>query len=271
MASALKGGYTMAGNAKYALKVDNIHKSFGGIKALNGVSFEIPPKTVNLIIGPNGSGKTTLINCITGVYKPDKGRVLIYLPRTGELDITDKPPHERTKFGIVRTFQVGMPFYKLTVLENLLVAYQNNPGESSFWSLFKKKWIDYEVKALEKAFKILELLQLDHLYDAPAYTLSGGQVRLLEIGRALMTDARIILMDEPVGSVNPVLAHEIFTHILGLRDRIGITFVIVEHRLDIALKYVDYVFAMAEGKIIAEGTPERIVKDPEVIKSYLGG
>ena len=123
---------------------------------------------------------------------------------------------------------------------------------------------------MERAFELLTMLELDHLWNRPAYELSGGQLKLLEIGRALMTDAKTILMDEPAGSVNPVLAHNIFEHIVKLRDKLGITFVIVEHRLDIAVKYADYAYAMAAGKVISQGEPEKVLNDPKVIESYLG-
>jgi len=131
--------------------------------------------------------------------------------------------------------------------------------------------LDSETRATEKASKILDLLGLSGLWDHPTYTLSGGQMKLVEIGRALMSDAKLILLDEPVSGVNPTLAHEIFSRILKLRDELGLTFFIVEHRLDIALKYVDRMFAMALGKLVASGTPDEVMNDRHVIESYLGG
>mgnify|MGYP000076503698 CR=1 FL=1 len=247
------------------LEVSSLTKCFGALRAVDGVDMKFNERKITLIIGPNGSGKTTLINCITGIYKPDDGKVYY----KGE-DITAKPPHEIVKKGLVRTFQIPMPFQRLTVLENLLVSYQYNPGESVLWSLFKSKWLKNELEAVEKAFEILTLLELDHLWNRPAYELSGGQLKLLEIGRALMTDAKTILMDEPAGSVNPVLAHNIFEHIVELRNKLGLTFVVIEHRLDIAAKYADYAYAMASGKVISHGEPEKVLNDPKVIESYLG-
>lgn len=247
------------------LEVSSLTKCFGALRAVDGVDMSFEEKKITLIIGPNGSGKTTLINCITGIYKPDEGKVVYE-----NEDITGKPPHEIVKRGLVRTFQVPMPFLRLTVLENLLVSYYNNPGENVLWSLFKGKWLKNELEAVEKAFEILTFLNLDHLWNRPAYELSGGQLKLLEIGKALMTNPKTVLMDEPAGSINPVLAHEIFEHIVELRNKLGLTFVIIEHRLDIAVKYVDYVYAMAAGKVISQGDPDRVLNDPKVIESYLG-
>ncbi|HIE23875.1 MAG TPA: ABC transporter ATP-binding protein [Candidatus Korarchaeota archaeon] len=246
------------------LEVRSLCKSFGALRAVDNVDMVFKDKDISLIIGPNGSGKTTLINCISGFYKPDKGNVLY-----DGLNITGRPPHEIAKVGLVRTFQIAQPFQKLTVLENMLTAH-SNPGENFFWSLFSKRWINKEEEAAEKAFEILCLLKLDHLWDRPSYELSGGQLKLLEIGRALMTGAKTIMMDEPAGSVNPVLAHEIFSHIRTLRDEMGLAFILIEHRLDIAMKYVDYVYAMASGKVISSGEPEEVLNDPKVIESYLG-
>ena len=248
------------------LHTENLVKKFGGLIAVDHVSINVPEREIVLIIGPNGSGKTTLINIISGIYKADYGRVYYY-----NKDITNKEPHEIYKLGIVRTFQIPQPLKKLTVIENLLLADAYHPGESFVKAFFIKKWIKKEEELVEKAFKILEFLKLDHLWDKEAYKLSGGQLKLLEIGRALMANAKLIIMDEPIAGVNPVLAHEIFQRIQDLRDKLGITFLLIEHRLDIALKYVDYVYAMAHGKIVAEGQPNEVVNNPKVIEAYLGG
>jgi len=247
------------------LRTENIRKRFGGIVALNGVSVSVEKRSLTMIIGPNGSGKTTLINVISGIYKPDEGKV-----KYNGLDITGKPPHEIYKIGIVRTFQIPLLFTNLTVLENLLVAARVNEGESFLKSIFKSKWLRLEEQLVEKAYRILELLNLDHLWNYPVSKLSGGQMKLVEIGRALMSDPQLVLMDEPIAGVNPKLAHEIFDHIIYLKNKMNLSFLIVEHRLDVALQYVNYVYAMHRGKVIAEGKPEEVLEDPEVAKAYLG-
>jgi branched-chain amino acid transport system ATP-binding protein len=247
------------------LEVKDVRRSFGSLRALDGVSLHVDEKTVTILIGPNGSGKTTLINVITGLQKPDEGHI-----HYGPTEITGWSPQRIYKTGIARTFQIPSMFGKLTALENLLVAEKNNPGESFTKSLIKKLWSRHEQNAVEKASKILEMLGLSEQRDKPASLLSGGQMKLLELGRALMSDANLYLLDEPVSGVNPTLAHEIFAKIIGLRERYGITFFIVEHRLDIALQYVDYVNAMASGKLIAAGPPKEVVNDPKVIEAYLG-
>ena len=247
------------------LLVEGVRKSFDNLHALDGVSLAVEEKTLSILIGPNGSGKTTLINVITGLYKPDEGRVLY-----NSADITGWPPYKVYTLGIARTFQIPSLFWKLTVLENLLVAEKENPGELFSRSLFRRLWENSETQAVRKASRILELVGLSSLWNQQAYALSGGQMKLLEIGRALMSDAKLILLDEPVSGVNPTLAHEIFAKLVKLKDELGITFFIVEHRLDIALGYVNYVNAMAFGKLIASGPPENVLSDQRVIEAYLG-
>jgi branched-chain amino acid transport system ATP-binding protein len=248
------------------LAVEGITKLFGQLRALDGVSLEVPEKAVTILIGPNGSGKTTLINVIGGFYEPNDGKVLY----RGQ-DITGWPPYKVYRLGVARTFQIPTLFWKLTILENLLVAGKDNPGESFTRSLLRRWWSKKESMIIEKAFKILETLGLSQIWDKQASNLSGGQMKLVEIGRALMADANLLLLDEPVSGVNPTLAHEIFSRLLKLRDELGLSFLIVEHRLDIALSYVDYIHALAYGKLIASGAPEKVMNDPNVIEAYLGG
>jgi branched-chain amino acid transport system ATP-binding protein len=246
--------------------VQDVRKSFGNLHALDGISLQVAERKVSILIGPNGSGKSTLINVISGLYSPDSGKIIF-----DNKDVTDFAPHKLYKMGIARTFQIPALFWNLTVLENLLIAEKNNPGESFLRSLLKSFWKDSERKAMEKASRILELLGLSGLWNQPSFKLSGGQMKLVEIGRALMSDAKLLLLDEPVSGVNPTLAHEIFSRILKLRDELGLTFFIVEHRLDIALKYVDEIFAMALGKLIASGLPDEVMNNKRVIEAYLGG
>ena len=247
------------------LSMRGIVKSFGNLRALDGISMDVEERKISILIGPNGSGKTTLINVISGLFKPDLGKVFL----EGR-DITGLPPWKLYQMGIARTFQIPQLFWKLTVLENLLIAEKNNPGEKFLGSLLKRLWARKEEQAIEKASRILGLLGLSKIWDEPAYNLSGGQMKLVEIGRALMSGARLLLLDEPVSGVNPTLAHEIFSRILKLRDELGLTFFIVEHRLDIALSYIDVIFAMALGKLIASGLPDAVMSNNTVIEAYLG-
>lgn len=248
------------------LKVRDVTKCFGGLIAVAGVSMDIEKNTLTILIGPNGSGKTTLINLVTGVYKPDGGKIFF-----NGTDITGLPSHKIFRLGISRTFQIPQPFRKLTVLENLLTVHPDNPGEGFVSALKRNKWMKFEENIVEKAFELLKLLKLDHLWDQEAEKLSGGQMKLLEVGRALMTDTKLLIMDEPIAGVNPVLAHEIFKTLRRLKDEKNITILAVEHRLDIALRYVDYVYVMAAGSMIMSGKPEEVISDRRVIDAYLGG
>ncbi len=251
---------------RFAVDVRNISKSFGNLRALDDISFGAEEKSLTILMGPNGSGKTTLINVIGGLYKPDSGKVFFR-----ERNITGLPPHDIYKLGLARTFQIPALFLQLTVLENLMVAQKDNPGESFARSILKRNWKEEEEKTAERAFEVLAMVGLSHMWDNQATVLSGGQLKLLEIGRALMTNADTILLDEPISGVNPTLAHEIFSTLIRLRDNYGITFLIVEHRLDIALSYVDSVIAMAYGKFVVSGTPQQVTSDKRVIDAYLGG
>lgn len=250
--------------AQLTLSVKNLTKKFGEFKAVDDLSMDIEKGKVTLLIGPNGSGKTTLLNCITGLLDYDEGEVYFQ----GE-NVTKAKTHKLVEKGMVRTFQISSPFTRLTVLENMLVSYGKNSGESFVWSPWNKKWIGEEKDAMEKAYRVLELLEITELADDPAYTLSGGQLKLLEIGRALMTDAKMILTDEPAGSVSVPLAEKIFSHITDLSRREGLDFFLIEHRLDVASQFIDHVVAMDSGKVIAQGPPEEVFENLRVIESYL--
>jgi len=248
------------------LTVKGVRKTFGGLVALDNININVKKSLMTMLIGPNGSGKTTLINCVTGFYKPDRGRVWFE-----DKEITEWPPHKVYDKGLVRTFQIPQPFQNLTVLENMLTAYRSNPGESFIKALYRKAWVSEEEKATETAFKFLELLNLDHMWNRPATHLSGGQMKLVEAGRAIMSGAKMILMDEPASGIYPKLADEVFSQLTEMKKKLEVTFLIVEHRLELILPYVDYVYAMATGKIISEGKPKKVLCDPAVIDSYLGG
>ena len=249
-----------------AIQIQNVSKSFGSLRAIDDLSVDIEEKSLTILIGPNGSGKTTLINTIAGLYRPDGGKVIF----NGK-DITGFPPHKIYALGLARTFQIPNLFWKLTVLENAMVATKRHPGESFVRSIVKSTWIKNEREVAETAFKTLDVVGLYNVWDKPAESLSGGQMKLLEIGRSLMGGAKTVLLDEPISGVNPTLAHQIFAKLIDLRKDLGVTFFIIEHRLDIALKYIDTVVAMSYGKLIAQGKPEVVMTDPKLIEAYLGG
>ncbi len=246
------------------LRIDNLAKSFGSLRAVDGVSFSLQEKKICILIGPNGSGKTTLVNLVSGFYKPDSGDVYYRGQR-----ITGWAPHRVYRAGIARTFQIPALFTKLNVLENVLIA-DDNPGEGFLRAPIHRLWHKAEESSVEKAAKILDVIGLSDQWQKQASTLSGGQMKLLEMGRALMSGANLLLLDEPISGVNPTLAHEIFSTIQRLSTELGVTFLVIEHRLDIALGYVDHVVAMAYGKVISTGTADEVIGDPRVIEAYLG-
>jgi len=247
------------------LSISGITKNFGGLTVLDGIDMDIEQGKLYQLIGPNGSGKTTLINVISGLLKPDDGKILF-----DGIDITQKGLFDTYKTGLVRTWQIPQPFNTLTTMENFLISSSGNAGESFLIAPLKSKWKNDEKRIADKAMEIMEMVSLVEKKDTPSQNLSGGQQKLLELGRAMMSGASMILMDEPIAGVNPTLAHEIFEKISNLCKKRKITFLIVEHRLDIALQYADHVFAMNRGKIIAQGSSDDVIKHPKVMESYLG-
>ncbi|RLE72142.1 MAG: ABC transporter ATP-binding protein [Thermoprotei archaeon] len=246
------------------LVTQDLVKAFGGLVAVNKVSMKIREKKITLLIGPNGAGKTTFVNLCTGILKPDSGKVLFQ----GK-DITGWPPHKIYKLGFVRTFQIPMPFQTLTVLDNVLSA-MRSPGESLFKAPLKGSWLRQEEENIRKAFKILSMIGLDEHWDKPAYTLGGAHLKMLEVARALASGAKLIALDEPIGGVDPAYADEILSHVRKIKDELGITFLIIEHRIDIVVPYADYAYCMDRGRVIAEGKPDEVVNNPKVVEVYIG-
>ena len=247
------------------LSISGITKHFDGLTVLDGIDMEIEQGKLYQLIGPNGSGKTTLINVVSGLLKPDNGKIIF----DGN-DITQKGLFDTYNTGLVRTWQIPQPFNTLTTMENFLISSSGNSGESFLMAPLKSKWKNDEKRIADKAMEIMEMVSLVEKKDTASRNLSGGQQKLLELGRAMMSGASMILMDEPIAGVNPTLAHEIFEKISNLCKKQKITFLIVEHRLDIALQYADHVFAMNRGKIIAQGSSDDVIKHPKVMESYLG-
>jgi len=256
---------TKARNLTDVLVVDDVVKLFGEFAAVDKMNLTMKKGQISLLVGPNGCGKSTLVNCISGYYLPNEGHVYY----KGE-DITGEPMYGIAQRGLVRTFQIASPFLRLTTLENMLAAIPDNAGESLVMSLFKPTWADSEITAVRRASELLRVLGLRHVWNMPANTLSGGELKLLEIGRALMCGAETVLLDEPVGSIDPKLCHQIFSHVIRLRDELNINFLVIEHRLEVAAQYADHVYAMDRGHLLVEGTAEEVFEDPRVIASYLG-
>ncbi len=249
------------------LKVENLNKSFGGLQAVRDCTFEIAEGTITGLIGPNGAGKTTTFNMIAGEMAPTSGRIVFQ----GE-DIAGLPTHQMFHRGIVRTFQIPHEFAKMTVLENLMVVPPNQPGEHIFnnWlSVASVRRREREVQ--KKAEDALEFLSLTHLRDERAGNLSGGQKKLLELGRTMMTDAKLVLLDEPGAGVNPTLLLKIREMIAQLREDRGYTFCVIEHDMDLIASLCNPVIVLAEGTVLTEGTMKDVRSNPEVLDAYLGG
>ncbi len=248
------------------LKVIDVHKSFGGIKALDGVSLEVERGSITGLVGPNGSGKTTLFNVISGFYPKDAGEIYLKGERIDEL-----PPNEVARKGLCRTFQISQVPEKMTVLENMLLAPKDQMGEG-LWNTFfrKKRVLQQEMQNLEKAFYILSLVELFDLKNEYAGNLSGGQRKLLGLGRILMADPEIILLDEPTAGVNPTLNKSLMRLIEDLRKQ-GKTFFFVEHNMKVISHICDKVYVLDFGRKIAEGTPREIQENEEVLEAYLSG
>jgi len=242
---------------------NNLTKAFGGLVAVNEVSLTIKENTFTLLIGPNGSGKTTFLNICTGVLSPDGGEV-----KFEDKDITGWSPESIYELGFVRTFQIPMPFLSLTVLDNVLSA-MKNPGESPLKAVAKGTWVKEEEKNVERALEILWRVGLYKDWDKPAYSLGGAQLKMLEISRSLASGAKLIALDEPIGGVDPIYADEILTYITRLKGY-GLTFLVIEHRIDIVVPYADYAYAMDRGSVISQGKPQDVLNDPKVIEIYIG-
>jgi neutral amino acid transport system ATP-binding protein len=247
------------------LAAGGLIKNFGGIRAVDHASIEVAPGSITGLIGPNGAGKTTLFNLLSSFIRPDQGRVLF----DGE-PIQHLQPYQIAQRGMVRTFQVARVLSRLSVLENMLLAAQQQTGEK-FWSAwFLPKQIAKEEKELrERAMAILQSVGLAHMAHEYAGALSGGQRKLLEMARALMTRPKLILLDEPAAGVNPTLINQICDHIVNWNKE-GMTFLIIEHNMDVIMSLCDRVWVLAEGRNLAVGTPGEIQTNPQVLEAYLG-
>ena len=248
------------------IEVKNLHRHFGGFRAVDGATLEIETGSITGLVGPNGAGKTTLFNVVAGVLTPTSGQVFM----AGE-DITGLPPHTLFHKGLLRTFQIAHEFSSMSCRENLMMVPGGQTGETLWNTWFGRKRIADEERALRaKADEVLEFLTIEHLADHKAGQVSGGQKKLLELGRTMMVDARIVFLDEVGAGVNRTLLNTIGDAIIRLNKERGYTFCMIEHDMDFIGRLCDPVIVMAEGKVLSKGTIDEIKADERVIEAYLG-
>ena len=246
------------------LTADNIRREFGGIVAVDVDHFEVQKGSITALIGPNGAGKTTFFNLLTGFDQPNSGQWNF----NGKA-MNGVASHRTAALGMVRTFQLTKSLTKLSVIENMRLGATDQKGEKWWNGLFAAVWKGQEAEITRRADELLTRFKMDHMRDEYAGSLSGGQRKLLEMARALMTNPTLVMLDEPMAGVNPALKQSLNQHIRGLRDD-GMTVLFVEHDMDMVHDISDWVIVMAEGRIIAEGTPDDISSNPAVIDAYLG-
>ncbi len=262
----MQAGATTGGRTAGMIDVHDLHKHFGGFHAVDGATLSIAKGSITGLIGPNGAGKTTLFNCVAGRYKPTSGRV----DMAGE-DITGLPPHDLFHKGLLRTFQIAHEFSSMTVRENLMMVPAAQAGETLWNAWFRRDAVAAEESALRrKADEVLEFLTISHLADQKAGQISGGQKKLLELGRTMMVDARIVFLDEVGAGVNRTLLNTIGDAIIRLNQERGYTFCVIEHDMDFIARLCNPVIVMAEGRVLAQGTPAEVRADERVIEAYLG-
>ena len=248
------------------LEVDRVFKRFGGIHAVNGATFSVRRGSITALIGPNGAGKTTLFNAVTGFYRPDGGRITY----EGE-SIFGRPPHRIANRGMVRTFQITKALSAMPVIDNMMLAARDQPGEKLRTMLAHPRAARArENEVRDQAMELLSTFNLDSKAEDYAGTLSGGQRKLLELARALMTEPRMVLLDEPMAGINPTLGKRLLEHMHELRERDGVTFLFIEHDMDVVMGHSDEVVVMALGEVLVTGKPEEVRRDERVIDAYLG-
>lgn len=246
------------------LVADHVSRQFGGLKAVDVAHVEIQRGSITALIGPNGAGKTTLFNLLTGFDKPDTGEWTL-----NQNPISGKAPYRLARMGMVRTFQLTKALSRMTVIDNMLLGANGQSGERVFNALLSFTWRSQEKANTERAMELLSRFNLDTKIDDFAGSLSGGQRKLLEMARALMVGPEIVMLDEPMAGVNPALTQSLLGHIKNIREE-GTTVLFVEHDMDMVHDISDWVIVMAQGQIIAEGPPDVVMKDPQVIEAYLG-
>jgi branched-chain amino acid transport system ATP-binding protein len=248
------------------LEAREVVKRFGGIRAVNGASLDVGEGSITALIGPNGAGKTTFFNVITGFYRPDGGRALFH----GD-PILGSSPHAIARLGMVRTFQITKALARMPVIDNMTLAAPDQPGEHLLNVILRPREVRRrEAEVHEQAMELLGVFDLAGLADEYAGTLSGGQRKLLELARALMTRPRLLLLDEPMAGINPTLGRRLLDHMQRLRADEGVSFLFIEHDMEVVMNHSDRVIVMAEGRVIADGEPQEVRSDQAVIDAYLG-
>ena len=249
------------------LEVRDLVKAFGGLRAIDHCTLDVAPGTITGLIGPNGAGKTTLFNIMTGFIAPDSGRVYF----RGQ-DITSLPAHRIFNAKLCRTFQIPREHFSMTLLENLMLVPSGQTGERIWNTWFRPGRVRAEEDRLrDQAEEVLKILEMTHMRDTLAGRLSGGQKKLLELGRILMAEPRMVLLDEPGAGVNRSLMNRLVENIQWMRREKGITFLLIEHDMDLVMNLCDPVIVMSEGRKLMEGAPETVRNDPQVLEAYLGG
>ncbi|MCP4294184.1 MAG: ABC transporter ATP-binding protein [Proteobacteria bacterium] len=248
------------------IKINNVSKYFGGVHAINDVSFTIAEGSITGLIGPNGAGKTTMFNTIAGLFEPTNGQILLQ-----GSSINGLKPHQLFSKGVLRTFQIAHEFTTMTVLENFMMVPAGQMGESLMNTWFRRGQIkEQEREIRQRAEDVIEFLKIGHVAHELAGNLSGGQKKLIELGRTMMVDAKLVLLDEVGAGVNRTLLGEIGDAIVRLNKERGYTFCMIEHDMDFIGKLCDPVVVMAEGKLLAQGTAKEVINNEEVIEAYLG-
>jgi branched-chain amino acid transport system ATP-binding protein len=249
------------------LDAENVVKRFGGIRAVNGATMDVREGSITALIGPNGAGKTTFFNVLTGFYAPDGGDIRFAGDR-----VAGRSPHSIARRGMVRTFQITKALAGMPVIDNMMLAGPDQPGEKLRNVVLRRAATRHRESELrEEAMELLEVFSLHKKADDYAGTLSGGQRKLLELARALMSRPRLLMLDEPMAGINPTLGRRLLDHMQRLRSEEGVTFLFIEHDMEVVMNHSDRVIVMAEGRVIADGEPHAVRADQGVIDAYLGG